>query len=419
MKQLISRISIALAGSVTAFVCIAHMALPVQIFAQSGVACRAGDPGCTYIPLTTIPGVSVGCNPGLVNNKIDTSGCTPVNPVNVIKNFYGIAIGIAAVLAVIMIIFAGLKYITVESISGHSDAKDTWTGAIYGLLLLLGSYVILRTINLELVEVNLDLGEPKAGTKKVSVNVLASFVESIDKQAQSAIDAQKIAVNQVASARADLVKTKTEITKLEDELINMDLADTANDEKAQELQIKIEALKQEERIQAENVRALDTQAKLDTLTASGLKGLSNINIALSAEDIDSAVAQKNSNKETATRYINDLKNIGAGPEVVQKAEAIAQVNELLSAQSIAIATSLRSIKTVTLQMPTYMDARKMFSSYIETTGSRIDQTQTSEVARYREQSRLLLAEFDKKAATIICSGRSASITINGNSGSCN
>ena len=112
----------------------------------------------SYAPLTTIPGAFKACISDTDPN------CVKADPVAVIKNIYGISISVAATLAVAMIIWAGIQYATTEAITGKSDAKSHWEGAIWGLVLLLSAYLILRTINIDLVRVNLDLGKPLACT---------------------------------------------------------------------------------------------------------------------------------------------------------------------------------------------------------------------------------------------------------------
>ena len=69
-----------------------------------------------------------------------------------IKGFYDFALVVAGVLAVGAIVIGGIMY----SISGAVDkkglGKEIIAGALWGLLLLLGSYVILRTVNPKLVD---------------------------------------------------------------------------------------------------------------------------------------------------------------------------------------------------------------------------------------------------------------------------
>ncbi|MFT7328275.1 MAG: hypothetical protein ACI870_000462 [Crocinitomicaceae bacterium] len=87
-----------------------------------------------------------------------------------INTVFEVALGILMVLAVIMIIIAGVEYMTVESIYGKSDAKKRITGAITGLILALGIFVILKTINPELLKIN--FGE---NINEVSIETVESF----------------------------------------------------------------------------------------------------------------------------------------------------------------------------------------------------------------------------------------------------
>lgn len=78
--------------------------------------------------------------------------------------------GFAAVMAVVQIVVGGIQY----SISGispaqKSEGKDRMKSAVYGLLLALGSYIILNTLDSRLVNLNFGLqdlgGEPTQNTE--------------------------------------------------------------------------------------------------------------------------------------------------------------------------------------------------------------------------------------------------------------
>jgi hypothetical protein len=75
-----------------------------------------------------------------------------------INTFFQLALGILMVLSVIMIVVAGVQYMTVESIYGKSDAKERIVSAITGLILGLGIFVILNTINPKLLNINFGEG---------------------------------------------------------------------------------------------------------------------------------------------------------------------------------------------------------------------------------------------------------------------
>lgn len=70
---------------------------------------------------------------------------------------FNFAIAVAAVLAVIMIVIGGLQYIgAAGNTSVIEDAKDRIYWAVVGLILALGSWMILFTINPKLLELKLE-----------------------------------------------------------------------------------------------------------------------------------------------------------------------------------------------------------------------------------------------------------------------
>ena len=70
-----------------------------------------------------------------------------------LANFYKFAIMISGVLAVGMIIWGGILYtLSGASISKKNNGKELILSALFGLALVLGSYLILNTINPRLVE---------------------------------------------------------------------------------------------------------------------------------------------------------------------------------------------------------------------------------------------------------------------------
>jgi len=73
---------------------------------------------------------------------------------NLVKQIYLIALGIVGALALGMIIFGGLQYsMSAGDPSRQRDARDRITQALWGVVLLLSAYLILKTINPELVNI--------------------------------------------------------------------------------------------------------------------------------------------------------------------------------------------------------------------------------------------------------------------------
>jgi len=102
------------------------LVLPVVALAQN------------YVPLVGIPGVD------------DSDGFGTY-----INSLYGLSISIAALLAVIKIIIAGVKWMMTDIAPNKSDAKKDIQGALLGLLVILAAVLILTVINPDLGGANI------------------------------------------------------------------------------------------------------------------------------------------------------------------------------------------------------------------------------------------------------------------------
>ena len=103
-----------------------------------------------YQLLAPLPGV-----PATVNQNFATYA----------QSIITLIIGLSAVLAVLMIMFGGFMYMTGEAINTKEEGRQTMLNAIYGLLLLLACYLILNTINPQLL--NLDLKPERSSPTSV------------------------------------------------------------------------------------------------------------------------------------------------------------------------------------------------------------------------------------------------------------
>jgi len=72
-----------------------------------------------------------------------------------LDNLYYAGLAIASGLAVLMIIYGGVRYMSTEAISGKSEGREIITAAIGGLLLAFFSWLILYTINPKLLKKDL------------------------------------------------------------------------------------------------------------------------------------------------------------------------------------------------------------------------------------------------------------------------
>jgi len=110
------------------------------------------------------PNVNPVYNPN-TNNGQSSSLSSYLNPM------ITIFIGICAVLAVIMILMGGIEYMTSELISSKEAGKERIRNALLGLVLALGAWTILHTINPNLL--NSDINAPDANVG-VSINAFAA-----------------------------------------------------------------------------------------------------------------------------------------------------------------------------------------------------------------------------------------------------
>jgi type IV secretory pathway VirB2 component (pilin) len=110
------------------------------------------NPKTTYTLLAPLPFME-GDSQTIDTQKSDTNPCPFGNYLNILIKIF---LGICAVLAVIMIVMGGIEYMTSDLASSKESGKKTITSAILGLLLALGAYLILKTINPELLNVCLN-----------------------------------------------------------------------------------------------------------------------------------------------------------------------------------------------------------------------------------------------------------------------
>ncbi len=85
-----------------------------------------------------------------------------------LDTLYTAGIAIATGLAVLMIIFGGIEYVTTDTVGGKGGGKDKIKDALTGLLLAFMSYILLNTLNPDLLNNDLVLEEAKGVQKTTS-----------------------------------------------------------------------------------------------------------------------------------------------------------------------------------------------------------------------------------------------------------
>ena len=116
---------------------------------------------------------------------MNSAGCADgdktciTNDIGVYLNFiFKFAIGLCAALAVVMLIINGVTYMGDESVFGKTEAKSKMFSAILGLIIALGAYALLNTINpaltgkggLNIASANIIVDLPEAGDSTVDPN---------------------------------------------------------------------------------------------------------------------------------------------------------------------------------------------------------------------------------------------------------
>ncbi|HVT75370.1 MAG TPA: pilin [Candidatus Paceibacterota bacterium] len=278
-----------------------------------------------YTPLTTIPGAFTANQP-------------VSNPVDVVKNIYGISIGIAAILAVCMIIWAGVQYTTSEAIGQKTDAKSKWQHAIIGLLILLSAYIILRTINVSLVNIdlsNLTQGCGQNGVpcgKAVSQDALTSVTAAASEQAKAVSAAETGSnklIGQYGLAEQNLAYIDDQITK---ETLRMS-GRSATPAVQADAKANIDALK---------VTRADAQKKKDDL------------IKTMTADVEALIKQRGqimTDMDALSKQISDANlrmsgRSGSSVTPEQRAALTAQINTWTVQKGALDALSTRLLKTL-------------------------------------------------------------------------
>ncbi len=113
--------------------------------------------GC-YELLAPIPGLENSPGVSSKDGRVYIDDIKTYQLGNYINILFQIALSILGVISVVMIVVAGVQYMTVESIYGKTDAKQKIIGAVTGLILALSIYLIINTINPEILKINLTSG---------------------------------------------------------------------------------------------------------------------------------------------------------------------------------------------------------------------------------------------------------------------
>ncbi len=158
---------------------------PSVILADTGSNTSTGNPAdnplATYTLLEPLPCLNDGTQKCAENTMIEE-----VNFADYVRYIFNLIIAISAVAAVLVIVAGGFKYVTTDSFLGKNEGKKMIFQALQGLLLVLCSYLILRTIDPRLVDIPSTIVKPL--NIKYEKGYTSNFFSQLSKSASSILE---------------------------------------------------------------------------------------------------------------------------------------------------------------------------------------------------------------------------------------
>lgn len=307
--------------------------------AQTPSPCGGGNNPCanptapTYTLLEPLPCINGG----------STSGCTTGTQVTspnfqtYIQDMFNLLIALAAVAAVFMIVWGGFQYMTTDAWQGKEEGKKKLWNAVLGLLLILSSYLILKTIDPRLVEIPSTLVKPLNIQYTSESSTLSSFFDQMqidankyNVQAQSYVDSAKQAKTDVANLQNHLDSLNAQLITAQN---NYDFATEAN--------LKVEIANTQNQINAKmaNVAVQNNNGIVTNITSSAIGQMSAANSVESVQTEEDAAL--NAVELTTANRIQQLQSLGAADQVSSVVE-FGKYNEALITIKSEIATVIQA-----------------------------------------------------------------------------
>ncbi|OGZ04315.1 MAG: hypothetical protein A2648_01045 [Candidatus Lloydbacteria bacterium RIFCSPHIGHO2_01_FULL_41_20] len=164
----------------------------VVIFIFCGALTVSAQDG--YVALEPLPNVNAGVDGGTFAGYL--------------QNVFDLGIGIAIALAVVMLVWGGAEYLSTDAVFGKEDAKEKIWGALWGLILALGIVIILKTINPEILKLNLRLDKltPSPTVTPAPVGTSDAQVSSVfseDATVRARLENDDVTINKSACTSVD------------------------------------------------------------------------------------------------------------------------------------------------------------------------------------------------------------------------
>lgn len=205
----------------------------------------------------TIPAVVCKGGAGSLQEKIDFT--------TYVQYIFNLIIAISAVAAVLVIVAGGFKYVTTDSFGGKSEGKKMIWEALKGLLLVLCSFLILRTIDPRLVSIPSTIVKP-LDVKYDNKDGYGFFDQLASEAAKYHVNMDKYRqdVEESKATIADLEKKKEDVLKQIQEKIKSGL--TYNDPEVQRLGVLVDASNDQINMHKGNIALTLAKGSFDTIT---------------------------------------------------------------------------------------------------------------------------------------------------------
>ncbi len=168
-----------------------------------------------------------------------------VNLYAILGYAYRLLLAIASILAVVMIMYGGVQYMTTEAFTGKSEAKETIKNAVIGLFMTLGSFLFLQTIDPKITELAQD-PLPPIVVDRNSVFDPLTLDQLLKNETARIQNLQKAAIQQAednekaSEGLGDVSATyKNQVDKIKEEAAAYRLSDPEDDEGIKKIQDKL------------------------------------------------------------------------------------------------------------------------------------------------------------------------------------
>lgn len=178
-----------------------------------------------------------------------------------VQYMMNLLIALSAVVAVVMLVWGGIEYMFTSSFTNKKEGLERAKHAIYGLLLVLTSYIILRTVDPRLVEIPNTLVPQLKVSKWLTMDANQILMNKLEKELDEfGYRKAEIAATLKQTDEKILSKQK-ELDEIKSKLDSMDIASENSDGVQKYHALEVAKIKAEDEIRALNIDRQTTITK--------------------------------------------------------------------------------------------------------------------------------------------------------------